>query len=169
MSTVLFDLPEEAVAERLGIPRENVRELRVEHLYQDEDWAMVNRSVQYSEDGVRKLRQILAKNAPAGVRRGDLALGRPLEGGKSKDAPTVNLDAVVTRTFPYMPKLLEAELGGRKISVRVASNLNFVARTTNPDGTINQEGTIIPSRELVMKNTVIFDFIGRCPRSKGRW
>ena len=100
---------------------------------------------------------MLKKNTPGSIRRGDLAVakGEPRVGGA--DAATGILDAVVTRVFKTNPGFMEAELGGQVVTVRVRSNLNFL------------EGMIIPSRELLMKNTRLFDFVGRLPRQRGRW
>ncbi len=153
----LFDVSEEDVAAKLGVPREAVREMRVENLYQEEDWELVGGEVRYSESGMTKLGDILKKNAPGRVRRGDLALGRVGHGAGEKNAATGILDAVVTRVFKTNPGFMEAELGGQVVTVRVRSNLNFL------------EGMIIPSRELLMKNTRLFDFVGRLPRQRGRW
>lgn len=153
----LFEVPEEEVAARLGVPRECVREMRVENLYQEEDWALLGGEIRYSRSGMKRLEDLLKKNAAGSVRRGDLAVAkdRPRVGGA--DAATVILDAVVQKVFQTNPGFLEAELGGRTITVRVRSNVNFL------------EGMVIPSRELVMRNERLFDFVGRYPRQRGRW
>lgn len=153
----LFEVPEEEVAERMGVPRECVRELRVENLYQEEDWALLGGVIRYSRSGMKRLEDLLKKNAPGQVRWGDLSLGRVGRRVGEKNAATGILDAVVTRVFKTNPGFMEAELGGQVVTVRVRSNLNFL------------EGMIIPSRELLMKNTRLFDFVGRLPRQRGRW
>jgi len=168
MRTALFNIAEVEVAKRLGLTRENMRDLRVEHLYQDEDWAKIGREIHYSEDGIEKLRQILKKNAPDGVKLGDIAIlstkvappfAQGVSGGRPEapDAPGVILDAVVTKIYQKNPQFLEALLGGQPITVRVNNNANFLP------------GMVIQSRQLAMKNPRLFDFIGRCPRVRGRW
>jgi len=152
MKTVLFNVKEETVARQLGLTREEVKELRVENLYQDEDFAKIGRDLCYTQDAIEKIRQIIKKNAPAGVKLGDLALM------KIKAArPPVILDAVVTEVYPHNQEYLEALLGGQTITVHVNSNVNFLP------------GMIIQSRQLTMKNTRVFNFSGRCPRARGRW
>ena len=157
MKTSLFKITEADVAARLGLTREDMRELRVEHLYQDEDWVKIGREIHYSEDGIEKLRQILKKNAPDGVKLGDIAPMSTKAAPEAPDAPMVILDAVVTKIYPKNPQFLEALLGGQPITVRVNNNANFLP------------GMIIQSRQLAMKRPQLFDFIGRCPRARGRW
>jgi len=67
------------------------------------------------------------------------------------------MDAVVTRIYPKNRMFLEARLGGQTINVRVRSNEHFV------------EGMQIESRYLARVNERVFDFVGRCPRARGRW
>lgn len=152
-----FKVKEGEVAERLGVSREEVRAWRVENLYQDEDFGKVGREICWSEGGIEKMRKTIKKTAPAGVTLGDLAPMKVVDGGGGPDAPTVILDAVVTRIYPKNPKYMEALLGGQQVTVCVNSNVNFI------------EGMIIPSRQLAMRNQRVFDFIGRCPRGRGRW
>lgn len=170
MKTCLFNVSETEVAQRLGLTRENVRELRVEHLYQDEDFAKIGREIHYADDGIEKLRQIIKKNAPDGVRTGDLGMPRVKDPSASLKASGVPmgvyladrkgegiLDAVVTKTYPQNPQYMEALFGDRPITVHVKNNTNFIP------------GMVIESRQLVMKNERVFDFIGRCPRTRGKW
>jgi hypothetical protein len=174
MTTCLCNISENEAAKKLGLTRNEVRELRMEHLYQDEDFARVGREIQYTDAGIEKLRQIIKKNAPAGVRSGDLGMleEKPLPAapnalqGKSSAEVGVYLadrkeetilDAVVTRVYPTNRQYMEALLGDLPIVIHVRSNVNFVV------------GMVIESRRLVMKNTRVFDFIGRYPRARGRW
>lgn len=167
MKTELFDVTEDDVAKRLGLTRENVRELRVAHLYQDEDFAMIGRAIHYAATGIEKLRQIIKKNAPAGVKPRDLSMPRIKDGSAATSASIGIylasrkgegiLDAIVKEIYPKNPKYLMAILGDKEITVHVNSNVNFI------------KGMVIESRQLVMKNERVFEFNGRCPRARGKW
>ncbi|MFA5169009.1 MAG: hypothetical protein WC530_10830 [Candidatus Omnitrophota bacterium] len=152
-----FNVKEGEVAKRLGISRDEARDLRAENLYQDEDFGKVGREVCWTEGAIEKVRKFIKKTAAAGVTLGDLAPMKVVGGGNNLDAPTVILDAVISKIYPNNPKYMEALLGGQLITVCVNSNVNFLP------------GMIIPSRQLAMRNQRVFDFIGRCPRGRGRW
>jgi len=157
MNKAQFNVKEEDVANRLGIKRDQVRELRADNLFQDEDFGKVGREICYTEAALNKIREILKKTAPAGVKLGDLAPMKALTPPPPGNAPTVILEAVVTRIYPDNPKYMEALLGGQTITIHVNKNTNFLP------------GMVIESRRLRMKNPRVFDFDGRCPRARGRW
>ena len=158
-----FKVKEGEVAERLGVRREEVRAWRVDNLYQDEDFGKVGRKICWTEGAIEKMRKTIKKTAPAGVTLGDLAPMKVLDSGGNPDAPTVILDAEVINIYRNNHKYLEAVLGGQTITVHVNSNVNFIARSEgNP-------GTIIPGSQLAKRNPRFYDFIGRCPRGRGRW
>jgi hypothetical protein len=156
MNKAQFNVKEEDVANRLGLTRDQVRELRAGNLYQDEDFGKVGREICYTEAAVEKIRELLKKTAP-GVRLGDLAPMKVAAPKTPASAPTVMLDAVVVRIYPHNPQYLEALLGGQLITIRVANNSKFT------------RDMVIESRLLVMKNARMFDFVGRCPRARGKW
>lgn len=157
MRTGLFKVTEIDVAKRLGLSREAVRELRVEHLYQEEDFSKVGREICYAEDGVEKLRKFLKRTAPTGITLGDIAPMQVKTPEMAVDKPEVILDAVVVKIYPHNPQYMEALLGGQPVTVRVRDNGNFIPKM------------VIQSRQLAMRNPKLFDFIGRCPRGRGRW
>jgi hypothetical protein len=154
--TELFEVREEEVARRLGVPREMVREWRVENLYEGEDFGLVAREIRYSAAGLEKLRGILKKLLPDGARAPELGgkhLLLPAEA--SSLAPA---DARVARVFYGNRKYLAAEMRGRVVTVRVKDNRNFVI------------GMTIQARDLAPAGGgTLFDFVGRCPRGRGRW
>jgi hypothetical protein len=159
MRTVLFNIKEETVAARLGLTREAVRELR-EHLTAEEDYATVGREIAYTEDGIKKIREVIKKNAPSGVKIGDVALLKVTQPAAGPDAATVILDAVVTNVYVHNKLHMEALLGGQTILIRLDrthGNVNFLP------------GMVIESRQLIMRNLRLFDFVGRYPRSRGKW
>lgn len=175
MRTVLFNVSELDVAKRLGLSREQIRELRTmseSQIYEGEDWEKVGRDICYSSDGIAKLRQIIEKHAPDAPRMNDLSVKKIKAsaaatsaslGAYLADRKGMILDAEVTKIYPHNPQYLEAMLGDKTIVIRVNNNANFIER--NGD----RPGTIIPSRQLVMKNERVFDFVGRCPRARGKW
>lgn len=139
------------VAEVLGIPREAVRELRSKHLYENEDYGVVGREIRYSQDGIRGLAAVLKKNAPDGVRAGDLAPAIHPAAGPAADS------ARVARIYPTNPQYLEAVMGGKTVTVKVRDNFHFLP------------GMILPAGNLARRNERLFDFCGRLPRARGRW
>lgn len=155
--TGLFNIKEEDVAKTLGLTREELKRLRVDTLYQDEDFGKVGRDITYSKDGVEKIRKILKKTAPAGVTLGDLAPMKMVGGKDAASGPTVILEAMVTKTIPYNRGLMKALLGGRDITIAVRDNTNFT------------EKMLIPASKLEMINQDTFRFMGQLPRSRGRW
>jgi hypothetical protein len=172
-----FNLTEEDVADALGLSREDVRQLRADELYLDEDFINEagGRGICYAASAIEKLRLVLKESAAPGAKLGDLAIspvgsartdtdGHGQEMGQTdkpfdsaQDRATVILDAVVTKIYPHNPHYLEALLGVHPINVRVNSNANFIP------------GMIIPSQTLSKKNPRQYDFIGRCPRGRGAW
>ena len=157
MRTGLFNQKEEDVAKKLGLTRDVVRELRAEHLYQDEDFGKLGREICYAEDGVQKIKKVLKKNAPPGVTLGDLSPMNIKAGPNAANESVVILDAVVTEIYQGNHKYLGALLGGKDVTVHVFSNVNFT------------EDMVIPGMRLTMINPLLFDFIGRCPQARGRW
>jgi hypothetical protein len=163
MKAEQFNVTEEAVAKKLGLNRDFIRKLRADNLRPGEDFAQVGRDIRYAENGIEKMRLLLNKSAPPGVPLGDVVLLNTRPGPAAGDKPTVILDAVVTKIYRHNPQYLEALLGGQTVTIKVNHNANFIAQSEgNP-------GTVIPSRLLVMKSPRQFNFVGRCPRARGKW
>ncbi|MFA7333508.1 MAG: hypothetical protein WC130_04350 [Kiritimatiellia bacterium] len=175
--TAVFNLTEEGVAAALGLTRETVRQLRADELYLDEDFINEGgHGICYSPSAIEKLRLILKESAAPGAKLRDIAVltglptsAEPKSPGPSASdhrgtvadrtdgAATVILDAVVTKIYAHNPYYLEALLGAKTINVRVKSNVNFIL------------GMALPIRNLSEKNPRQYDFIGRCPRGRGKW
>jgi hypothetical protein len=151
MMRELFTISEDDVAAGLGVTREAVRELRTEHLYENEDFGVVKRQIMLSEAGVQKIREFLQKNAPPGARRGDLALPK----GNTPPAEKKRAAAIVSRIFPKNKGFLEAMLDLDAITVRVRCNENFLPG-------MELEGLLPAGGRL-------YDYTGRLPRRKGVW
>lgn len=158
MRTGLFNMKEDAVLEMTGLTKNELKEIRKDHLYQDEDFGKVGREICYAEEVMAKIRQIIKKTAAPGVTIGDLVPMKVTEGPADPDKPTVILEAIVRRVYPHInKKIVEATLGGQPIVIRVENSTNF------------NEKMVIPASKLAMKNPRVFDFIGRYPRARGIW
>ena len=191
-----FEHKEDFVAKALGLTREYVAELRQENLMVDEDVAVVSGYIRYSDAGIRKLTDILGLQQKTGEQKKDD--GRPTTDDKprsdaatdvlkgverqearteslagmgpnsEKNAPTGTpsaakealhgtLDAVVSRVYGNNHQYMEATLGDQTIVIRVRDNKHFVP------------GMTVESRWLTRVNERVFDFVGRCPRGRGKW
>jgi hypothetical protein len=160
----LWAVSEGEVARRLGITQELVREWRVEWLYEHEDWGLVGREIKYTEGGIEKLRGILKKTLPAGAMAGDLgrklltARAASLEGWKG-DVGAIVPAVTVTRVMANNPQYMDGKIDGKEgiVLVRVRDNKNFLA------------GMVIPPEMLERRHDRLFNFVGRYPKSRGRW
>lgn len=152
----LFEVREEEVARRLGVPREMVREWRADHLYEGDDWEMVAREIRYSQAGLEKLREILKKTLPDGARTPDISRGQLLLPARA--ASLEPAEALVERVYSGNRKYMAAIMAGRPVTVRVHDNRNFLP------------GMTIQARDLAPAGGgKLWDFVGRCPRGRGRW
>jgi hypothetical protein len=160
----LWVVSEAETARRLGITQELVREWRSEWLYEHEDWGLVGREIRYTEGGIEKLRGILKKTLPAGAMAGDLrrkllpARAASLEGFKG-DVGAIVKAVTVTRVMVNNPQFMEGRLDGQDgiVLVRVRDNRNFLP------------GMVLTSEKLERRHDRLFYFIGRYPKSRGRW
>jgi len=174
-----YEHKEEDVAKALGLTREYIAELRQANLMVDEDVAVVSGCIRYSDAGIRKLTDILglqqktaADSAEAArlstevlktMERQETAVGSASGAGapaipdSEKNALAGTLDAVVTRIYGHNRQYMEATLGDQAIVIRVRNNEHFVL------------GMIVESRWLTRVNERVFDFVGRCPRGRGKW
>ncbi len=144
-----LNVSEKEISLRLGITRDTLKEIRNKVL-KEGDYGIVGRTIRYSEEGVEKIKNALQKTAPEGAKIGDIA---PL---KIENSEVV--DAMVVQVFNTNRHFLAALMGEQTVAVRVKSNKNFVVDMVIP-GQHLRRGT----------DTKHFDFVGRCPRSKGRW
>jgi hypothetical protein len=148
----------------------------------DEDVAVVSGCIRYSDAGVRKLTDILGLQQKVTGERPDAGpqgnmgaevvkaverqetsperaggTGQATTPDSEQNALAVKLDAVVTRIYGHNRQYMEATLGDQRIVIRVRSNEHFVP------------GMIVESRWLTRVNERVFDFVGRCPRGRGKW
>lgn len=151
-----FTEKESSLSRSMGIPRGSLREARSK-LLEGTDWAMVNNAVMYSETGMKRLERVLtgkteygptahAEKATGPVNDSDAALVHA-------PAPPVQKKCVVT-SVTRNRQILMANIDEKDCRVRVRSSENFV-----------------PGMELTVHHIDedLYEFIGRCPRAKGRW
>ena len=152
-----WKISEEEAAATLGLTEELLRELRADYLYEGEDWGKRGRKICYTEEGVAKLSKMLADRTAACGKACQKTVEAALTAAPDPMAASLILDAVVTKVYETNRMFLEARLGDNIVQVRVRDNLNFIA------------GMIIDARQLMMRNQQQYDFVGRCPRARGRW
>ena len=171
---------EAVVANRLGVSRERVRELRVAHLLEGEDWVMQGTSVVLSAQGLARMQKLVwAGSSPALPESGPVAA-------------TGEVDVVASEGC--MPLAAEAR-------VPVGQVFAAVARVRCSCGPLNRRGrpgimaarvegvpapgeparlmVLVQSNELFMPGMEMevapvegrgcFQYLGRLPRRKGVW
>ncbi|MBM4091103.1 MAG: hypothetical protein FJ276_17030 [Planctomycetes bacterium] len=140
------------IAASRGLTVEYLRGLRREHLKEGVDYEVKRGgAVLYSEDAVAKMDAILeVKKAPAIP----MPAAPPSGQGKPPAGPQ---KAEITTIWPKAAKVVGAVLQGTttSVTVRVHSSANFATGMTLD---------VYPT-----SNPGLWDFIGRCPRWKGRW
>lgn len=159
------------VAKRLGVSREEIRSLRMEHLLAGVDWILEKNRVALADSGVEKIAALLS----------------PLTATERAVEPTMDLAAAVIQEatqaaaeaagdVPVVlhvwrqtrnPKIIEAFRPGTDpmlrenvVRVRVKSSENFCR--VGGDGKPME----LP---VVHLQSDLYELVGRCPRRKGRW
>ena len=170
---------EAVVANRLGVSRERVRELRVEHLREGEHWVMQGQSVVLSAQGLARMQDLLRVAAsPALVESG----------------PAVATDGAVAATGPEVIGVVAeamAPLGHLLVaSDRCRVRVSELARNEKVVMAVRVAGEAAPGEpaKLLVKvkcNALFmpgmemevvpvdgrgcFQYMGRLPRRKGVW
>lgn len=165
--------PESAVSDML-LPgetmRDTIRDIRQKHLALDKDFRIHGREIVYSKAGVEKLAKLLKvgqvhpeKDAPPPE---SPTAPPPLDpaqaqGQGEKDAPALQqpAPATVKRVWPNNPHYFMATLDGEDITVCVRDTRNFAIGMKIDRAMLKKRGPF----------SQIHDFIGRCPRGRGRW
>ncbi len=142
--------------------RDRIRELRREHLFEGDDFRLHKKEVQYSRSGVEKLMDLLNVNtALEGATEPSMPDGVSVMGDAEKTAPALNAPvcAIVKRVWQNNPHYFQATLAGEDITVCVRESKNFA------------QGMEIPTEQLARRSqfSQIYDFVGRCPRGRGKW
>ena len=142
--------------------RDSIREMRREHMTEGDDFKIARREIHYSVQGVKKMLALLglpdalagsvaASNpVPANTMPGD---GTEAGRGKTGGAATV------TRVWPGNPRYFMARLAGEEITVCARETRNFAIGMEIREELLKRRGP----------GYAIYDFVGRCPRGRGRW
>ena len=170
---------EAVVANRLGVSRERVRELRVEHLREGEHWVMQGQSVVLSAQGLARMQDLLrVATSPALVESG----------------PAVATDGAVAATGPEVIGVVAeamAPLGHLQVAAdRCRVRVSELARNEKVVMAVRVAGEAAPGEpaKLLVKvkcNALFmpgmemevvpvdgrgcFQYMGRLPRRKGVW
>jgi hypothetical protein len=106
-----FTTPEDVLSERLGVPRKDLRRLRLTKLQTGLHWQLVGQHVHYSEAGIELLL--------------DLTQLRSQPGEPPVTAADVPEKAQIIRLNPN-PRIVTCSLNGRLVDVEVALGLPVV-------------------------------------------
>ena len=150
---------EAVVANRLGVSRERVRELRVAHLLEGEDWVMQGTSVVLSAQGLARMQKLVwAGSSPALPESGPVAA-------------TGEVDVVASEGC--MPLAAEARVPVGQVFA--AARVEGVPAPGEPARLM----VLVQSNELFMPGMEMevapvegrgcFQYLGRLPRRKGVW
>jgi hypothetical protein len=155
-----FTASEKNLVSLLGVPRAELRRLRME-LIEGEDWTMAGNTVRYSESGIKKTRAAL--ELPQEAASNKIPVNQPAMSAEAADGPVPIESAPIKnpaeKTFRVRQtvanhKILLATDGVSQIRVRVHSSVNFLP------------GMAIPCRHI---KDDLWELARRCPRWRGRW
>ncbi|MEO0797362.1 MAG: hypothetical protein AAFX93_19595 [Verrucomicrobiota bacterium] len=170
-------ISEQDFAERTGITRDTLRELRKELLEEGTHWQKSHRVIMLTPAGQAVLATVLidevpvespAEKTPADSLCESTASVVPVDPVKAVDGepssvdgekkPPLTLSLRVARVFDKNPKWLTAEIVDQPehdpVRVRVRSNENFVRGMTF---------------KAQLQNNGTWSMLGRCPRYRGKW
>lgn len=170
---------ESVVANRLGVSRERVRELRVAHLREGEDWVMQGTAVVLSAQGLAKMQDLLRVAASPALVESEPAVAT--DGAQEATGPEVI--GVVAETMAPLGHLLVAsdrcrvrvsELA-RNEKVVMAVRVEGVAAPGEPAKLLVKvkcNAFFMPGMEMEVapvEGRGCFQYLGRLPRRKGVW
>ena len=170
---------EAVVANRLGVSRERVRELRVAHLREGEDWVMQGTSVVLSAQGLARMQKLVwAGSSPALPESGPVAATGGVDVVASEGCMPLVAEArvpvgqVFAAVARVRVRVTERARNGRVI---MAARVEGVPAPGEPARLMVR----VQSNELFMPGMVMevvpvdgrgcFQYLGRLPRRKGVW
>ena len=146
-----YIIEEQKVATETGIPRDVLKKFRAEELTRDEDFALVCKSIKYSNAGLAKIRTKFS--LPVEMPEKEKSPALP---GKEVDGGPVQCMAVVIKTYTLNTRIMDAALpDGKTVRIRVKDNKNFVPKME------------VPVRPT--PNPQIWELTRPCPRWRGKW
>lgn len=148
-----FTTKESTLARTMGIPRGALRTARAK-LLEGTDWKLIQNTVLYSENGMKRLERVLTgQSMSPGAEKKGMAAKEPSKPLVEPPATPEEKKGVVT-ALTRNRQILMAEIDGETCRVRVRSSENFVAGMQLTVQHIDED---------------LYEFTGRCPRSRGRW
>ena len=170
---------EAVVANRLGVSRERVRELRVAHLREGEDWVMQGTSVVLSAQGLARMQMlVLAESSPALPESGPVAATGGANGVASDGCMPLAAEARVPvgQVFAAVARVrVRVTERARNVRVIMAARVEGVPAPGEPVRLM----VLVQSNELFMPGMEMevvpvdgrgcFQYMGRLPRRKGVW
>lgn len=172
---------ESVVANRLGVSRERVRELRVAHLREGEDWVMQGTAVVLSAQGLAKMQDLLRVAASPALVESEPAVAT--DGAQEATGPEVIGVVAEAMAFSDRGHLLVAadrcrvrvsELA-RNEKVVMAVRVEGVAAPGEPAKLLVKvkcNAFFMPGMEMEVapvEGRGCFQYMGRLPRRKGVW
>jgi hypothetical protein len=136
--------------------------MRKAHLFEGDDFRLDKREVRYSVQGVKKMLALMGvpealQGSVAAKNNGpsdDMAQGAT-EPATAKNGGA----AIVTRVWPGNPRYFLARMAGEEITVCARESRNFAIGMEIRADLLKRRGP----------GFAIYDFVGRCPRGRGRW
>ena len=170
---------EAVVANRLGVSRERVRELRVAHLREGEDWVMQGTAVVLSAQGLARMQKLVwAGSSPALPESGPVAATGEVDVVASEGCMPLAAEARVPvgQVFAAVARVrVRVTERARNVRVIMAARVEGVPAPGEPARLMVR----VQSNELFMPGMVMevvpvdgrgcFQYMGRLPRRKGVW
>ena len=170
---------EAVVANRLGVSRERVRELRVAHLLEGEDWVMQGTSVVLSAQGLARMQKLVwAGSSPALPESGPVAATGEVDVVASEGCMPLAAEARVPvgQVFAAGARVrVRVTERARNVRVIMAARVEGVPAPGEPARLM----VLVQSNELFMPGMEMevapvegrgcFQYLGRLPRRKGVW
>lgn len=170
---------EAVVANRLGVSRERVRELRVAHLREGEDWVMQGTSVVLSAQGLAMMQKlVLEGSCPAITESGPVAATGGAYGVAGYGCMPLAAEARVPvgQVFAAVARVrVRVTERARNVRVIMAARVEGVPAPGEPARLM----VLVQSNELFMPGMEMevapvegrgcFQYLGRLPRRKGVW
>ena len=168
---------EAVVANRLGVSRERVRELRVAHLREGEDWVMQGTAVVLSAQGLARMQKLVwAGSSPALPESGPVAATGGVDLVASEGCMAAEARVPVGQVFAAVARVrVRVTERARNVRVIMAARVEGVPAPGEPARLM----VLVQSNELFMPGMEMevapvegrgcFQYLGRLPRRKGVW
>ena len=170
---------EAVVANRLGVSRERVRELRVAHLREGEDWVMQGTAVVLSAQGLARMQKLVwAGSSPALPESGPVAATGGVDGVASEGCMPLAAEARVPvgQVFAAVARVrVRVTERARNVRVVMAARVEGVPAPGEPARLmvlVQRNELFMPGMEMEVapvEGRGCFQYLGRLPRRKGVW